>query len=326
MRKIGVIKEISVLQSFAITLVVLGHSVIAGVDFGPVISWLWHFIYSFHMPLFFTLSGYLFLYTGGTKANFRGFLINKTKRLLVPYVVLSTLAFFPKVLLSKIANRPIDFSVISYIKTIIYPVDNTIVFFWFAPTLFLIFVISPIFYHTLKNNKALVVLMTVLLVLLLKYNPVQIRLFNVSGALYNIIYFWLGCVLANYKHFTSRLFRNYYFFLIMLLITVLHNLVNPVYLFSHAVVAIVGTLMVFSFAYLYVGKGLSFDSINGYSYQIYLLSWFPQVFFDVVFRKLIGLNIFIVAFLMFISGLYLPVIVSKIIAKRLPKLKIIIGM
>ena len=44
-------------------------------------------IYTFHMPIFFFMSGYLF----SLKSSFKEFLINKCKRILVPYVFLGVL-------------------------------------------------------------------------------------------------------------------------------------------------------------------------------------------------------------------------------------------
>lgn len=62
--------------------------------------------------------------------------MEKVKRLLIPYWVISTIAFVPKVLLSRYAMRPLDFSYENYVHMLIYPSDNVIVFFWFLPTLF----------------------------------------------------------------------------------------------------------------------------------------------------------------------------------------------
>lgn len=137
---------ISFLQVFGILLVVIGHSRYGA----PVDPWWFTWIYSFHMPLFMFISGYLLRY-GCEKKNMslfamswqerKFFLWKKVKRLLIPYWAISSLAFVPKVLMSRFAARPMEFSFGEYIRMLIYPWDNVIIFFWFLPTLFLIFVL-----------------------------------------------------------------------------------------------------------------------------------------------------------------------------------------
>lgn len=48
------------------------------------------FVYLFHMPLFFLLSGL----TVSTRRNWRDFVITKAKRLLIPYLIASFRAIF----------------------------------------------------------------------------------------------------------------------------------------------------------------------------------------------------------------------------------------
>ena len=76
------------LKGFCIVLIVLGH-VLAAVQIlsqGPVVSMLetgFHYIYSFHVPLFFVLAGLTF----STKLGFAEFAKRKFLRLMVPYFV-----------------------------------------------------------------------------------------------------------------------------------------------------------------------------------------------------------------------------------------------
>ncbi len=136
---------VSFLQAWGIILVVLGHSFYYS-DNNPIHTW----IYSFHMPLFMFISGFLLRY-GVERKNINlsetkmlgldGFVWNKVKRLLIPWVVISSIAYLPKVMMSRFAARPIDLSIDSYINMFLYPYTNAIQFFWFLPTLFLIFIV-----------------------------------------------------------------------------------------------------------------------------------------------------------------------------------------
>jgi fucose 4-O-acetylase-like acetyltransferase len=70
---------IDFLRCFAVLLVLLGHSIQYTVnDFDSV--FLFRLIYSFHMPLFFFMSGYL-----SAKADWQHFLSKRFKTLLIPF-------------------------------------------------------------------------------------------------------------------------------------------------------------------------------------------------------------------------------------------------
>ena len=92
---------IDALKGFAMLLVVMGHSIawtfedwhIINTYNGPSPSYLWHFIYKFHMPLFIFISGLLF-YNSSKKYTWGYFLKNllrKGKGLLIPFFVVGPL-------------------------------------------------------------------------------------------------------------------------------------------------------------------------------------------------------------------------------------------
>lgn len=151
-------QQILVLNTFAIIMVCIGHS------FTAVESYYGHkWIYSFHiMPLFMFISGYLLNYATMHKQQEisdisllgkQGYIVKRAIRLLVPYFIISSITYIPKVLLSAHALRPIDFSIHSYIHMLLYPMDNVIKFFWFLPTLFIVSIITIILYKANKKLK-----------------------------------------------------------------------------------------------------------------------------------------------------------------------------
>jgi fucose 4-O-acetylase-like acetyltransferase len=120
-------------KGFGIILVVLGH-VIRGLVNSHV--WMWTptsffidgWIYAFHMPLFFFLSG-LFL-VRSTEKRWLIFVTEKLRTLAYPYFVWSVITLLIKTPLSGITNRPdglSDFSLILY-----KPVEQ----YWFLYVLF----------------------------------------------------------------------------------------------------------------------------------------------------------------------------------------------
>lgn len=71
---------IDVLKGIGIILVVFGHVY----SKNPVSIW----IYSFHMPLFFALSGFIFAaYSYNKKVSFKDYFIKKLKSLIVPFIL-----------------------------------------------------------------------------------------------------------------------------------------------------------------------------------------------------------------------------------------------
>lgn len=89
---------IDYIKAFAIILVVLGHSIQYGS--GPYVkahmfdnNYIIYFIYSFHMPIFMIVSGYLYFYSIN-RYDTKQMIINKTKSLIIPilfWTILTTL-------------------------------------------------------------------------------------------------------------------------------------------------------------------------------------------------------------------------------------------
>jgi len=324
--------EITCLVSLGITLVMVGHSYPA-VSFvnDSAISFLFKFVYSFHMPLFMFISGLLFIYSTRdiVRFDYITFISKKIKRLLVPYFFISSLAFPVKALFSSQAYRPIELSFRSYVGTILFPWSNTIIFFWFLPTLFLIFLIAPFLRDkAICGHKNLHVLLTlVILVLYLAVDEYSIPLMNLSGAMSYLIFFWLGCLYCLYKgsiesYFEKRLFL---FFSIVILIALVSF--DAKIGFLSFLRACVGIAMSISLSkYLVRRKIRIFSFIDHYSYQIYLLSWFFSTGIRIVFFQLLGLGLYPTAMLMFVAGLFLPVYLAKFIEKQMPSMKVLIGL
>ena len=72
-------KEIDILKGIAIILVVLGHiELLYALD---AYSQFRDFVYTFHMPLFMAISGYLYAKHHNTSFNYLSFVKKKAKRL-----------------------------------------------------------------------------------------------------------------------------------------------------------------------------------------------------------------------------------------------------
>lgn len=76
---------IDYLKGLGIILMIIGHSSI----YQPVIKW----IYGFHMPLFYMLSGYLFNRDKWFDKGYGSFLKARAKAYLVPYLIWCIICF-----------------------------------------------------------------------------------------------------------------------------------------------------------------------------------------------------------------------------------------
>ena len=81
--------EFDILKGILIVLVVVGHALRSCFAAPTVYHPLFVFIYTFHMPLFVFVSGYFF--SSSLKYDFKTLIEKKTKRLIVPLLVYSTI-------------------------------------------------------------------------------------------------------------------------------------------------------------------------------------------------------------------------------------------
>lgn len=139
-------KYLDIAKGIGILLVVIGHCIPdASTPNGvSIISYkiLFDLIYSFHMPLFFFISGYMIsrekMFSRGQTVS--DVLRKRFYRLIVPYIVVG-LCYAPfKMLLSQFANKPYDINNLWMIVIGVNP-DGEL---WFLYSLFVVHLISAI--------------------------------------------------------------------------------------------------------------------------------------------------------------------------------------
>ncbi len=97
---------IDIIKGVAIFLMLWGHCIqycVAGSDIDFFENGVFKTIYSFHMPLFMLVSGYLFFYSF-SKRDLKSLLIHKTQSLLQPIVFCSIFNFFVTTVLFSVSN------------------------------------------------------------------------------------------------------------------------------------------------------------------------------------------------------------------------------
>ena len=150
MEKKNRLTQIGNIRALCIFLVVLGHSIILYSSTWDLYSTevtsefldlLKKCIDPIQMPLFFSLSGYLFVFTHGKKRGFVHLLKNKALRLLVPYWGIGLLYMLPIRLAIGYPGYP-DRTAVQLLINFLTSAD--VGHLWFLPALFVIFLLAEL--------------------------------------------------------------------------------------------------------------------------------------------------------------------------------------
>lgn len=186
---------ISFIQFVGVLSVIYGHSM----NSLDVPNWLLetkYWVYTFHMPLFFLVSAYLFSYYGGFshKGGYKGTLWSKFERLIVPYIIWNVLFIVPKYFLADYSVDHIELTLGYFLHIMLAPRDNILGHTWFLFALFEMFILAILF-EKLKMNKRLWIPVAMIL-LVVNCFGVQERILAVGDLMKNGIYFWVGLLLG----------------------------------------------------------------------------------------------------------------------------------
>lgn len=130
------------LKGIDIILVVVGHHLL---EFERLTLW----IYSFHIPLFFIITGYLLEFKKVKYDNIKPVIINKAKSLIYPYVTFSLINliwYITFYYILPIGGQPAETLQIVLLKTLTTFGYHAM---WFLPAMFL----SSILYYIILYNK-----------------------------------------------------------------------------------------------------------------------------------------------------------------------------
>jgi fucose 4-O-acetylase-like acetyltransferase len=179
-------------------------------------------IYSFHMPLFFILSGYLFNHG---KYSYGDLIKNKAKRLLYPFVSIAFVFLLIKYAAGRIVRLEYAVDARSMSALLANPVNSYVPLLWFVHALFIIFAIYPLA-RLILNNLSILALTLALNLFLGSNFPV------VGNALANLPFFAIGVLLKENKEPAAKVmsgdWRNVFaplaiFLSTYLVLTLTHN-------------------------------------------------------------------------------------------------------
>lgn len=321
------IKWISILQGWAILWVVIGHAPLLSADTAQPLyaEILCKIAYSFHMPLFVFVSGYLFRMTRIERPIPYGRMIaDKLRRLGIPFVVFTIIAMAVKSVFSENMARAATFSVGEFANAVIFPADGPLSELWFVATLLWYFALRPLW--EILDSKPVA---TIIVLAILFYMPefTEKNLLCYQQVIHYAIFFYLGTIARGKKIFGTPSLRY-----IAAICTV--AIAYPIFIgggISAALDIIIPVLGIYisilmaKVADKYIPHILS--SFRDYSYQIYLMAIFVQIAIKILYRHGFIPYYWLGFALCILLGVYLPVTVSIVVEKTNWKyLKLCIGL
>lgn len=302
-------------KGIGIILVVVGH-------FIPASSpeyWLTlrQFIYSFHMPLFFLLSGYLYK---PDKYSYPDLIKNKAKRLLYPFVTIAGIFFVIKSIAGKLVHLDYPVAANSLLILLTDPVKSYMPLLWFIHALFLIFAVYPV----------LKLLISPLLILLLMVcvNTVLGSDFPVVGkAIANMPFFIVGNLLGQkVKLLNAPINGSWRFIVISLLVFILAYFatltLDGIYL-TQFVVGVAGSLTVITISHAVAINWPRLKNIllpiGFYSMSIYLLHPLFESTVRICCLKLVSivdLPFELIALAAIVAGVLFPLLLEKYVLRK----------
>lgn len=309
---------IAYLQIIGIILVVLGHSFHEYPDGEMGKSMLlYRMLYSFRMPLFIFVSGFLMVYTmqrhrARGDASISSFVGKKAKRLLLPYIVLTLITFAPRALLSGYADDAMELSPEMFWKSFVYSEYLPIPFFWFIQASFILLVTNYtilVLGERAGINKVFLFATIIAVFVALQLFPINLgSAFSLDQVVRLGIFFALGAAYGEFHGSIDRYIRwtSITLFLGLVLCWAALFFLTENTDFSK-LCSVAGIMMCISLARIMEARDIHFiDHLIGANYLIFLLSWFCNVASQQLLHHFVSLPWWCYTILSLVSGVYVP--------------------
>lgn len=302
-------EKIDILRGFAIFLVILGHAVDPANIATSSVMWcsqMHTYIYSFHMALFFAISGFCLF----NISSYLQFIKKKTRYILIPYFVFN----FGAIILRKVIPQ---FSLESKnIKDSIISIFIDGGELWFLYVLFELFIIAP-FLIKIINNKLSHFIIVEIALIITYVCTYEITVFRISEVLFYMIFFLGGNMLQKKDIIKEEQLFSIPIRCVFLLITILIQIVLLLVkqtivdcviltLVVRILLALVGCVFSYLLICLISQKTINkaLKNYGQYSLQIYLFNGYFIAVSRTIFLTILELPIPVVVLFNFIFGLF----------------------
>lgn len=328
------ISEILLIQIIATYLVILGHSYPFTSSTPVWLTGARSFLYTFHMPLFVWVSGYLIVCTKQvTNCTLPAFLRKRCRKLIIPYIILSLLALVPKFIAQPYLNDDMKLDTMTLVRTIFVPRENVWGHFWFLPMIFILgvagFAADRSFVKANNQKKGWFMLTCVFFILYFSTYRLDIcRWFAINDIL---AFGWVFCLGAlcgcnewlrhcRSKYGITASISSFAFATTIFCIPI-HAILGQA--IQNALVAV---CMIYSLTSLCVWLShrvnIEKDALYAQTFTIFLLSWPCQAMTNVIAERFLELPCYAVMPLQFAAGIAGPLVLIHLIGLIENKLKI----
>ncbi|HAF01916.1 MAG TPA: acyltransferase [Methylophilaceae bacterium] len=316
-------------KAIGIILVVYGHverGVFAsGITYGEQAHYLLDsFIYSFHMPLFFFLSG-LFYISSLKKRDVNGVILNKAQTIFYPYIVWSLLQGLIEVALSSYSN---NHTTLAQVLALLWAPRAQ---FWFLYALFLMTLLGIAMYKNLAPRFYLAIFLISAILYSLKgfffeFNGDLFYFPAVKHVVFNFVFFSFGIFFQYKKSFFVR--YNKVIFPLATLVFIafqwyFHFVLGETFLTKHdwlgLTLALVSIVFVSSLSMILSNYRINWLAILGASSMtIYLMHVLVASGVRVLLQKFLQVDdIYIHLISGSVIGIFLPLLVMNITKQKL---------
>ena len=303
---------ISFLQFVGVVSVVIGHSM-NGISVPTAYTDIKAWIYTFHMPLFFFVSAFLFAYKGGYDHGYRNVLSKRFWRLLVPYVIWNAAFIIPKYLLMPLLgdvtkDTAVEFSLEYFLRIILRPRDNILGHTWFLCGLFEMFLIAILF-DKARRKKELWIPITLALIVVNCFG-IENRWLAAGDLMKNGIFFWCGLLLGSFKpdDIVSSLKNNLLTSSIIVLTigTTVVWAIKPDMNINTLILGISALFFFMAFQVLSGIRGGLIEFVSWNSFPIYIMHWPVIMVLRLVFYQKLELSPVLSMFINLVLGFTIP--------------------
>lgn len=315
------LKFIAYLQIIGIIFVVFGHSFHEyDSSFGCNLL-AYRMMHSFRMPLFIFVSGFLMIYTTlcrSVQPSFSTFTLKKAKRLIIPFIFLSTITFFPRCMMNGLSDDSLSLTPISYIKSLLFSDYLVIPYYWFLHMSFTLIVCcyGGILIFRKHLNIYFIIIALISLYLNISFLGSQITLLSIGQTVRYAVYFVAGmCYCRYYEKIESaigKLLLSPWFTIVTAIIWACLFFITEK---SDAMIicSFAGIIMCISFAKIIEARGWKFlDHLRGSTYMIFLLSWYFNVLSQQVLHHYTDYPWYIYSIISLVTGVYIPYIIYRL--------------
>ena len=312
------IEWLAVLRGLNILLVVMVHVQLVNMLTGENHFFCRALSFPFHpirMPLFIFISGGL-LYLSRIRKEIptKSLYKDKFQRIVIPFIFFVIVYYLIKCAFNQFAKTPIELSWTNFLESFVYYRGHSSQSLWFLAVLMFLMLMYPLFCYLCKNKYRMIAFLLFCCGIFFIDTDLESRwnVFYILEVQHYLVYFFFGIFF-----FRFELYKNIENLGILFVLVLLYA---ACYYFSLGLLtSIIGIFMMCSLC-LRIGKYFPnlFSSFREYIFQIYLMSLPFQMFVELILWKKLFYNeqLFFVFFaLNLLSGLYIPVLISKLVER-----------